>query len=73
VGTNGVYILRGPQLNGAITSIQVLNGGSGIPNNSILNLNIDGTRLGRVGDGSTGVVINTSQAARLMLLQLVSR
>jgi hypothetical protein len=60
VGTNGVYILRGPQLNGAITSIQVLNGGSGIPSNSILNLNIDGTRLGRVGDGSTGVVINTS-------------
>ncbi len=28
VGTNGVYILRGPQLDGAITSIQVVDGGS---------------------------------------------
>ena len=28
VGTNGVYILRGPQLDGAITSIQIVDGGS---------------------------------------------
>jgi hypothetical protein len=47
VGTNGVYILRGPQLDGAITSIQVLDGGSQGPS-SYLNtkgLSIDGGNL----------------------------
>jgi hypothetical protein len=49
VGTNGVYILRGPELDGAITSIQILDPGDAILTGSVLSLNIDGTRLGNTG------------------------
>jgi len=60
VGTNGVYILRGPELDGAITSIQVKSSGGGLfPRKA---LTIDGTRLGLLGftTGYAGPVINTS-------------
>jgi len=47
VGTNGVYILRGPQLDGVITSIQILDGGSGGPSIYMptKGLSIDGGNL----------------------------
>lgn len=61
VGTNGVYILRGPELDGAITSIQILDSGDGILVGAVLALNIDGTRLGKAGSsGTADVVINTN-------------
>jgi len=55
VGTDGVYILRGPELNGAITSIQVLNTGSfdtrtGYTATPVLE--IDRTRAGSYSVGS---------------------
>lgn len=60
VGTNGVYILRGPELDGAITSIEVKASGSGLFSRKALT--IDGTRLGLLGFtvGYEGPVINTS-------------
>ena len=60
VGANGVYILRGPELDGAITSIEVKSPGSALfPRKA---LTIDGTRLGLLGDlvGYQGPVINAS-------------
>jgi hypothetical protein len=48
VGTDGVYILRGPQLDGAITSIEILDAGETL--NIKLGINIDGTRLFPVGN-----------------------
>lgn len=60
VGTNGVYILRGPQLDGAITSIEIKSAGSGLyPYKS---LTIDGTNTGIVGYSSNylGPEINPS-------------
>jgi hypothetical protein len=60
VGANGVYILRGPELDGAITSIEVKSSGSGLfPRKA---LTIDGTRLGLLGNSSSfvGPVINQS-------------
>jgi hypothetical protein len=51
VGTNGVYILRGPDLDGAITSIEFLSNGlgetqsSGWPSNNRFGLMIDGGNL----------------------------
>jgi len=48
VGTNGVYILRGPDLNGAITSIEILEAGTGGNSswrNSIQGIAIDGGNL----------------------------
>jgi hypothetical protein len=54
VGTNGVYVLRGPQLDGAITSIQVVDGGSfdtedGYSTQPVLE--IDGSRPGSYTTG----------------------
>ena len=61
VGTNGVYILRGPRLDGAITSIQILDPGKSLSVGAFLSLNIDGTRLGLAGYlGTSNVVINTN-------------
>ena len=61
VGTNGVYILRGPRLDGAITSIQILDPGRSLSVGAFLSLNIDGTRLGLAGYlGTSNVVINTN-------------
>tara|TARA_R110000764_G_scaffold180781_1_gene266829 strand:- start:844 stop:1836 length:993 start_codon:yes stop_codon:yes gene_type:complete len=62
VGTDGVYILRGPELDGVITSIEILDAGYDLTVS--LGINIDGTRLYPVGDTSTGgiysdPVINT--------------
>ena len=56
VGTDGVYILRGPELDGSITSIQVLNSGSfdtqtGYTATPILE--IDRTRAGSYTSSST--------------------
>ena len=57
VGTDGVYILRGPELDGAITSIEILDVGFDLNNN--LGLNIDGTRLSRVGSSSVvNMIVN---------------
>ena len=57
VGTNGVYILRGPELDGAITSIEILDVGFDLDDD--LGLNIDGTRLSRVGSGSSiNIIVN---------------
>jgi hypothetical protein len=56
VGTNGVYILRGPELDGAITSIEILEAGNLL--DEFLGLTIDGTRTGRIGF-TGGVIINT--------------
>ena len=56
VGTNGVYILRGPELDGAITSIEILEAGNLLDAN--LSLTIDGTRTGRIGF-TGGPMINT--------------
>ena len=62
VGTNGVYILRGPQLDGAITSIEINSAGSGLF--ALKSLTIDGTRTGRIGASSANdfllPFINTS-------------
>ena len=60
VGANGVYILRGPKLDGAITSIEVKSGGSNLFQRKALT--IDGTRLGILDDvsGFQGPVINPS-------------
>ena len=61
VGTNGVYILRGPRLDGAITSIQILDPGRSLSVGAFFSLNIDGTRLGLAGYlGTSNVVINTN-------------
>ena len=62
VGTNGVYILRGPQLDGAITSIQILNGGSNGPNSNLdtKGLSIDGGNLSLYRtDGVSGIYYYT--------------
>jgi len=57
VGTDGVYILRGPELDGAITSIEILD--SGVDLDDDLGLNIDGTRLSRVGSGAgANIIVN---------------
>jgi hypothetical protein len=60
VGANGVYILRGPKLDGAITSIEVKSSGSSLFYRKALT--IDGTRLGLLGEFSSyqGPVINPS-------------
>jgi hypothetical protein len=60
VGANGVYILRGPELDGAITSIEIKSPGSTLfPYKA---LTIDGTRLGFVGYSVTRLdpVVNPS-------------
>jgi hypothetical protein len=57
VGTDGVYILRGPELDGAITSIEILDFGLSLDND--LGLNIDGTRLSKVGSGvPANIIVN---------------
>lgn len=60
VGANGVYILRGPELDGAITSIEVKSPGQNLFYRKALT--IDGTRLGLLGElvGYQGPVINPS-------------
>jgi len=55
IGTDGVYILRGPQLDGAITSIEVLDKGYGMRPNAYFNLDIDFTRSGYAGYESVGI------------------
>ena len=47
VGANGVYLLRGPQLDGAITSIEVIDGGLNGPTSNVSQkgLSIDGGNL----------------------------
>lgn len=65
VGTNGVYILRGPNLDGAITSIEILVAGNGDTSGqwagTIQGLSIDGTNLFVSTHGATSQkVINGS-------------
>ncbi len=57
VGTNGVYILRGPELDGAITSIEILEAGNLL--DASLGLTIDGTRTNKVGFVGGSPEINT--------------
>ena len=62
VGTNGVYVLRGPQLDGAITSIQIADAGSFDTNNGYSTspvLEIDRSRPGGYRT-STSVVLDPS-------------
>ena len=69
VGTDGVYILRGPELDGAITSIQVLNTGSFdtlTDYTATPVLEIDRTRAGSystgvaTGDGNLSAIYSNS-------------
>jgi len=67
VGTNGVYILRGPNLDGAITSIEILVAGNGETDTNLWagtsqGLAIDGTNLfvSKFGTQPSQKIINES-------------
>ena len=65
VGANGVYILRGPQLDGAITSIQIVDGGSFDTENGYSTqpvLEIDRSRPGSYLTANVGTASTTLES-----------